>query len=396
MMKSFNKTNILHATLCFLLAFALCACNNNKFQVKGTITEAKDSTLYFEHMSLTGPVTMDSVVLNESGSFEFSGDRNDAPEFYRLRIAGNIINVSIDSTETVSFKASYPTMSYKYEVEGSDNCNRIKELSLLQQQLLTKVIAISNAYGISVKETEDSINNTIERYKDYVRNNYIFKDPRAASSYFALFQTIGNRLIFQPQEFELDIRTFAAVATAWDTYYNDEEKGKKIERAENLHNIAIEGLKALRIKQAKKYGPAVDPDKIQVVSVFDIPLIDNKGKKRSLTEFKGKVVMLDFHAFSMPNSMQRIMMLRDIYNKYHDQGFEIYQVSVDDNEHYWKTQTAALPWVCVYDPEGVESESLQKYNVSQIPTFFLIDRNNSLDKRDSQIKDLDSAIQSLL
>ena len=396
MMKSFNKTNILHATLCFLLAFALCACNNNKFQVKGTITEAKDSTLYFEHMSLTGPVTMDSVVLDESGNVEFSGDRNDAPEFYRLRIAGNIINVSIDSTETVSFKASYPTMSYKYEVEGSDNCNRIKELSLLQQQLLTKVIAINNAYGISVKETEDSINNTIGRYKDYVRNNYIFKDPRAASSYFALFQTIGNRLIFQPQEFELDIRTFAAVATAWDTYYNDEEKGKKIERAENLHNIAIEGLKALRIKQAKKYGPAVDPDKIQVVSVFDIPLIDNKGKKRSLTEFKGKVVMLDFHAFSMPNSMQRIMMLRDIYNKYHNQGFEIYQVSVDDNEHYWKTQTAALPWVCVYDPEGVESEHLQKYNVSQIPTFFLIDRNNSLDKRDSQIKDLDSAIQSLL
>ena len=90
------------------------------------------------------------------------------------------------------------------------------------------------------------------------------------------------------------------------------------------------------------------------------------------------------------------MMLRDVYNKYHAQGLEIYQVSVDDNEHYWKTQTVALPWVCVHDPEGAESEYLQKYNVSQIPTFFLIDKNNSLDKRDSQIKDLDSAIQSLL
>ena len=225
-MKSLNKTNALHATLCFLLAFVLCACNNNKFQVKGTITEAKDSTLYFEHMSLEGPVTMDSVVLDESGDFEFSGDKNDAPEFYRLRIAGNIINVSIDSTETVEFTASYPTMASKYEVEGSDNCKRIKELSLLQQQLLTKAIAISNAYGISVKETEDSINNTIERYKDYVRTNYIFKDPKAASSYFALFQMLGNRHIFQPQESEMDIRTFAAVATAWDTYYNDEERKK--------------------------------------------------------------------------------------------------------------------------------------------------------------------------
>ena len=192
-MKNIKSHNTLHAALCFLLAFVLCACNNNKFQVKGTITEAKDSTLYFEHMSLEGPVTMDSVVLDESGDFEFSGDRNEAPEFYRLRIAGNIINVSIDSTETVTFTASYPTMASKYEVEGSDDCKRIKELSLLQQQLLTKVIAISNAYGISIQETEDSINNTIEQYKDYVRTNYIFKNPSAASSYFALFQTLGNR-----------------------------------------------------------------------------------------------------------------------------------------------------------------------------------------------------------
>ena len=145
MMKSLNKTNALHATLRFLLAFVLCACNNNKFQVKGTITEAKDSTSILS-MSLEGPVTMDSVVLDESGDFEFSGDKSEAPEFYRLRIAGNIINVSIDSTETVTFTASYPTMSSKYEVEGSDNCKRIKELWLLQQKLLTKVIAISNAY----------------------------------------------------------------------------------------------------------------------------------------------------------------------------------------------------------------------------------------------------------
>ena len=300
------------------MASLLCACNNNKFHVKGIIAEAKDSTLYFEHMSLDGVVVMDSIVLDEDGDFDFSFKGNETPEFYRLRIARNIINVSIDSTETVTFKASYPTMASKYEVEGSDNCKRIKELSILQQQLLAKIIAVNNTTGISYKETEDSINNMIEQYKDYVRTNYIIKDPRAASSYFALFQTIGNRLIFQPQESEMDIRTFAAVATAWDTYYGGEAGAngevKHVERAENLHNIAIEGLKALRIKQAREYGPAIDPDKVQVISVFDIPLNDNKGKRRSLTEFKGRVVLLDFHAFSMPESVQRIMMLRDIYN----------------------------------------------------------------------------------
>ena len=39
--------------------------------------------------------------------------------------------------------------------------------------------------------------------------------------------------------------------------------------------------------------------------------------------------------------MKRIMMLRELYNKYHAQGFEIYQVSLDEDEHFWKTRTAA-------------------------------------------------------
>ena len=90
------------------------------------------------------------------------------------------------------------------------------------------------------------------------------------------------------------------------------------------------------------------------------------------------------------------MMLRELYNKYHAQGFEIYQVSIDPDEHFWKTQTAALPWICVRDADGTSSQNLINYNVQQIPTFFLIDKNNVLQKRDVQIKDIDAAIKALL
>ena len=106
--------------------------------------------------------------------------------------------------------------------------------------------------------------------------------------------------------------------------------------------------------------------------------------------------MLDFHAFMPAGSLKRIMMLRELYNKYHAQGFEIYQVSVDPDEHFWKTETAALPWICVYDEDGVQSTNLANYNVQSIPTFFLIDKNNVLQKRDVQIKDLDAEIKALL
>ena len=111
---------------------------------------------------------------------------------------------------------------------------------------------------------------------------------------------------------------------------------------------------------------------------------------------KGKVVLLDFHLFANRESTKRIMMLRDLYNKYHAAGLEIYQVSVDPDEHFWKTSTAGIPWICVRDEDGVQGQSLASYNVQSIPTFFLIDRNNTLQARDAQIKDIDAAIKSLL
>ena len=386
--KNFQQT-LLTATFT-LLVLLLASCGKNRFHIEGTITDAKDSILYLEHMSLDGPVAIDSVTLSDKGDFSFSGERAEAPEFYRLRIAQGIINVSIDSTETVTIKASYPTMSTQYEVKGSENCNKIKELAVMQQQLLAQALAINSDATLGAKQTEDSINGIVERYKDYVRMNYIFKEPQKAYSYYALFQTLGNRLIFNPRESEMDIRSFAAVATAWDTYYPEAERGA------NLHNIAIEGLKVLRHNQAKQYAPVVDASKIEEVTILDVPLVDNKGRKRSLKELKGQVVLLDFHVFSAPKSTERIMMLRELYNKYHSRGLEVYQVGLDSDEHFWKTQTAALPWINVYDPDGGDSKYLRLYNVMEIPTFFLIDRSNTLYKRDAQIKDLTKEIEGLL
>ena len=130
--------------------------------------------------------------------------------------------------------------------------------------------------------------------------------------------------------------------------------------------------------------------------IIELALQDNKGVTRKLTDLKGKVVLLDFHLFAGEQSTKRIMMLRELYNKYHAAGFEIYQVSVDPDEHFWKTSTAALPWISVRDENGIQGASVAKYNVQSIPTFFLIDRSNTLRSRDVQIKDLDAAIKALL
>lgn len=375
---------------CALMAVALGSCDNKKFRVEGAITEAKDSVLYFENMSLDGPVAVDSVKLGDDGTFSFSEKSPEAPEFYRLRIAGQIINLSVDSTETVTVKAAYPAMSTGYTVEGSAECATIKELALKQIGLLNRVIAVERNPMLGVDLVRDSVTRMIEAYKQDLKMNYIYKAPMRASSYFALFQTLGNRLIFNPRESEDDIKAFAAVATSWDTYHPGSLRGK------NLHNIAIEGMRNIRIVRNNRVAAQLDASKINVTNLIDIALPDNNGVTRKLTDLKGKVVMLDFHVFGAEGSTKRIMQLREIYNKYHARGFEIYQVALDPDEHFWKTQTAALPWISVRDADGVQSQYLTLYNVRSIPTFFLVNRDNTLDKRDVQIADLDAEIEMLL
>lgn len=371
-------------------ALAFTACNNKTFTVEGEIANAQDSVLYFENVSLDGPLVVDSVKLQQDGKFSFKQEATDAPEFYRLRIADQIINVSIDSTETVTVKGKYPAMATTYTIEGSEQCKIIQELAYKQIALQQQAIAIQNSPEISYQQGADSIQALIDKYRVEIMNNYIYKHPDYSSSYFALFQAIGNQLVFNPRGNEENVKVFAAVATSWDLKYPESLRG------ENLHNIAVEGMKNVRYVKNKKANTISALEQAEESNLIDISLTDNHGQVRNLKGLNGKVVLLDFHVFASEGSTQRIMQMREIYNKYSAQGLEIYQISLDNDLHFWKTQTEALPWISVNDPDGVESRNLLLYNVQSIPTFFLINKNNELVKRDAQIKDLDAEIKSLL
>ena len=382
--------HIWKAAALMIAAFTVASCNNNKFSVEGQITNAKDSVLYFENVGLEGINILDSVKLGDKGDFSFSEAATTAPEFYRIRISDQIINVSIDSTETVQIKAEYPGMASSYTVTGSESCEKIKELTLKQMALQSQAIAIQQNTSLGVDVINDSIQKLVDAYKNDVKHDYIFKEPNKAYSYFALFQTLGNWLIFNPRTSKDDIKAFAAVATSWDTYYPHAERGQ------NLHNIAIEGMKNQRIVDAKNQDFQIEASKVKESGVLDIALLDNHGQERHLTDLKGKVVLLGFHVFALEDSPARILMLRELYNKYQAQGLEIYQVSLDSDEHFWKQQTAALPWISVRDADGINSQRLVMYNIQAVPDFFIIDRGNNIVRRAAQVKDIEAEIKKLL
>ncbi|MBR3444919.1 MAG: DUF4369 domain-containing protein [Prevotella sp.] len=386
-MKSLSK-----AAYALLVVTAMTACSEKKFHVTGKIAQAKDSVLYFENMSLDGPQIIDSVKLDGDGGFSFDGVAPDAPEFYRLRIAGQIINVAIDSTETVSVNAAYPSMATQYTIEGSENNLKIKELTLRQMALQAQAQAVVNNPQLGINAVEDSIFKMIDTYKDDIKKNFIYKEPMKSYAYFALFQgiVVGNSylMVFDPRQNPDDVKAFAAIATSWDTYYPGSLRG------ENLHNIALQNMKDQRIVQNQEQSIEIDADKVSMANLIDIALTDNKGNIRRLTDLAGKVVLLDFHLFSGKGSTQRIMMLRELYNKYHDRGLEIYQVSLDEDEHFWKTQTAALPWICVRD-NGTRTQAYLA-TVKSIPCDFIINRENTVIKAPRQIKDLNADIAAQL
>lgn len=373
-----------------LAVLSMASCSEKKFHVEGTITNAPDSVLYFEHIGIEDIVPVDSARLDAEGRFSFSGQPVGAPEFYRLRISDQIINVSVDSTETITIRAQYPQMASQYEVEGSDNCLKIKELALLQQDLYQRGKQISDDESLTLQQANDSLLAIIDQYKQDVKVRYIFAAPDKPYAYFALFQTLGNMLLFNPRSSDDDIKVFGAVATSWDTYYPGSERGA------NLHNIAIDGMNTVRRQKAAELRASLPVEKVEATGLIDIQLQDNKGRQRSLTDLKGQVVLLDFHVFATDDSPARILLLRELYNKYHAQGLEIYQVSLDPDEHFWKQQTAALPWISVRESAGLQSQTLAVYNVQGLPSFFLIDRGNNIVGRSETINDLEQAIKALL
>ena len=375
-----------------LAAIALGACNSEpKFKVEGEVSGADGKMLYLEASALEGIVPLDSVKLKGDGSFHFKQVRPVSPEFYRLRVDDKVINFSVDSTETVLVKAPYTDFATAYTVEGSPNSSKIKDLTLKQmklQDIVNALLQSVQAHKIGADVFEDSLASLLKNYKDEVKISYIFAAPNTAAAYFALFQKLNYYLIFAPLNNKEDVKWFAAVATSLNNYYPDADRSK------NLYNIVIKGMKNTRTPRQQTME--IPEDKIKEASIIDIQLKDLKGNTRSLTDLKGKVVLIDFTVYNNAMSAAHNLALRELYNKYASQGFEIYQISLDGDEHFWKTSADNLPWVCVRDANGAYSSYISLYNVTNLPSVFLVNRNNELSARGENIKDLDEAIKKLL
>ncbi len=112
----------------------------------------------------------------------------------------------------------------------------------------------------------------------------------------------------------------------------------------------------------------------------DITLPSPKGKEISLSDLKGKIVMIDFWASWCGPCRRENPHVKKLYAQYKSKGFEIFGVSLDNDRGRWlqAIDEDGLEWVHVSDLKKWQSVAAQAYQVSSIPQTFLLDREGRI------------------
>lgn len=346
--------------ICLLLFFA--SCNDApRFVVDGTISGAKDSILYFEHLALKGTQTLDSVRLKENGTFRFSAEPPAYPDLYSLRIARKRLVLAVDSVEHIAVVATVDSLPFAH-IDNSPNSLAIVELRR------------------SLRELPRAEHKQIAR-------ETILKNPRSIVAYYALFQQHNGFFVFNPYD-KADRPYFQAVATSWNYYMPDNERSKA------LYNLTLDAIKDVRAQENQQ---ALRQFINESENAFlDITLPDHNGETQALSQFRGKVILLDFSTTQMERRTGYVFELRELYNKYHKRGLEIYSVSADNNSLAWANSVSRLPWVNVRGEEGAADPCFRQYNVQQLPTLFLFNKKGEVVRRFSDFEGMADEIEQCL
>jgi len=138
------------------------------------------------------------------------------------------------------------------------------------------------------------------------------------------------------------------------------------------------------------------PRQGQLAAEIALPTL--AGDTVRLSSLKGKVVLLDFWASWCGPCRTSNKELVRLYPKYKSKGFEILGVSLDEDLSKWEKaiEKDKITWLQVNEPGGWDARTAVKWDISAIPTSFLIDRDGKLLAMDLSGKELEKALKHLI
>ena len=213
----------------------------------------------------------------------------------------------------------------------------------------------------------------------------ILANPSGIVAYYIINKYIGEQPLFNPLDKE-DAKIIGAVANAYNSFKPNDPR--------TAYLVALT-MNSRRLHEVKAKADTVV---VEEVPLIDIELQDENGKQQKLSEVSanGKVVLLNFTVYSDELSPAFNKVLADEYNKYKNQGMEVYQIAYDRDEFQWRQAAKNLPWITVYDGNGVNSKYLSLYNVGGFPTLFVINRKGEIVERIIDMEKLSSTLKRYL
>lgn len=350
-----NTKKILSGALGTLFLVLAGCVSRNEWTVKGELSSVADSKISVEAWDNGRWYVLDSVTVNGNGKFSYSHAPQGYPDVYRLKGDGMTVYFPIDSIETVTVSSR----DNRYYLSGSQ-----------QAEMMMRADSILNS---DLPRSE--MLNSVARL--------ILQDPASVTAYYVINRKVAGSPLFDPTD-RADLRVIGAVANAFNDYRPNDPRTSYLKKLfiSNLQRPAGTGISY----EANEIGAP------------EINLYDNTGVRRPLSQTtdKGDVVLLNFTTYLAEESPAFNMMLNSIYEKYRSRGFEIYQVSLDDNEYEWKRTADNLPWITVINDAHNNSQILLDYNVGSIPAIFIINRRGEVVERVTDLDKLDSLVAKYL
>lgn len=356
----------------FLLLFS-CG-KSEKFRINGELENGKDKIIYLEKLEVGGPVTADSARIRSGNRFSFSGKISE-PAFYRLRLdSNNFITLLTEPGERMTIEASASNLAGTYHVSGSGGSELLKKLNdrLVRTKrqidaLITEFLAMEEGPGFEAEEIR--INQELEKIIGDHRKfsiAFILDNIESLAAITALYQQIDdeNYVLNETR----DIQYLKIVA---------ESLKKKYPSSPHVRALAADAENQERQYELFRLAAMAEQTGDVTTNYPDIILPGTEGDTVRLHSLPQRYILVLFGSSLDQTSVQYSRELIPIYRAYHGKGFQVYQVSLERDRQEWLNSIRfyELPWIHVAELDQENFAAARTYNVQQIPSNYLINRD---------------------
>ena len=377
---------LLFATLAMVAIITSCTTSNDgvKTTISGRFVGTKADSVVLERVSdnFTTPQRVGAVALADNGAFSFEfGVEESSPRFYRLTFAekSRPVTLVVAPGDDITLESA-GDIFLNYTVEGSEESALIREFNRAYFAAADRLTGIVENISAGNRSFDDWEMDAYRAAREAIRAQVTFvgtnRDRLAA--FYAMRHTVAENYIPQLDGYGINV---AHIRTVID--------GLK-ERYPDSPYIAILEADLEQREAVIRLGESVTER-----SYPDLELQDIYKRSHRLSDLDGKVVLLYFWSANDAVCNNINAELKPLYESYHDRGFEIYHVSADANESVWieAVREQRLPWVSVL---ATDIAPLSTYNVAQLPTAFIIDREGNLKVTSLVVADLERTLNELL